>query len=122
MDRNHLLILYVEDTPASVRFYERLLGRPPLESSENFAMFGLREGLALGLWRRSVVRPKAEGRPSASELCIDLPSDAEVDAFHARWRDLGIAVAQPPTAMEFGYNAVALDPDGHRLRALHAAG
>ena len=122
MDRKHLLILYVEDTPTSVRFYERLLGRAPLESSPGFAMFALADGLMLGLWRRAGVEPTPKAAPGGSELCITLASDAEVDQFHARWRELGVAIAQAPARMEFGYNAVALDPDGHRLRALCPAG
>ena len=39
----------------------------------------------------------------------------------ARWRALGARVAQPPTRMDFGFAGVALDPDGHRLRAFAPA-
>lgn len=121
MDTKHFVLLYVQDTPASTRFYERLLGRPPVESSPTFAMFPL-EGVMLGLWSRAGVEPAPQGAPGASEFCVALSSDAEVDAFHARWRELGVQVAQAPTRMDFGYTALALDPDGHRLRAFCPAG
>ncbi|MBK6008055.1 VOC family protein [Ramlibacter ginsenosidimutans] len=122
MDPKHFVLLYVQDTPASARFYERLLGRPPVESSPTFAMFPLAEGLMLGLWARAGVEPAPQAAPGASELCMALSSDGEVDALHARWRELGVQVAQSPTRMDFGYTALALDPDGHRLRAFCPAG
>lgn len=121
MDRKNYFILYVADATASARFYERLLARPPLESSPGFALFALADGVMLGLWTRATVQPAARGGAGSSELCVSLGSDAEVDAFHARWHELGIAVAQAPTRMDFGYTALALDPDGHRLRAFAPA-
>jgi predicted enzyme related to lactoylglutathione lyase len=122
MDRPHFVLLYVADTPASAAFYQRVLGRPPLESSPTFAMFPLAEGLMLGLWSRAGVEPTPQAAPGASELAIALGTAADVDAFHARWRELGVRIAQSPTRMDFGYTAVALDPDGHRLRAFCPAG
>lgn len=121
MDRKQYFILYVADAPASARFYERLLARKPLDVSPGFALFALAEGVMLGLWTRHAVQPAAQGGPGSSELCIALGSDAEVDAFHARWGELGVPVAQAPVRMEFGYTSVALDPDGHRLRAFAPA-
>jgi predicted enzyme related to lactoylglutathione lyase len=41
---------------------------------------------------------------------------ADVDAVHADWAARGLAIAQPPTELDFGRTFVALDPDGHRLR------
>jgi catechol 2,3-dioxygenase-like lactoylglutathione lyase family enzyme len=118
----HFILLYVADTPASARFYERLLGRAPVESSPTFAMFPLGDALMLGLWSRAGVEPAPQAAPGASELAIPLGTDAEVDRFHARWRELGMTIAQAPTRLDFGYTAVALDPDGHRLRAFCPAG
>ena len=122
MSRKNYVLLYVSDVPASARFYETLMQRTPVENSPTFALLALPEGLMLGLWKRDGVEPTAQGAPGSSELCVSLDADAEVDAFHARWRELGIRVAQAPTRMDFGYTAVALDPDGHRLRAFCPAG
>lgn len=117
MDRTHYVLCYVADPQASARFYERLLGRAPIENSPTFSLFVVAEGLLLGFWKKDGVEPEPQGSPGASEFCVRLPSEADVDAFHARWRELGVQVAQAPTRMDFGYTAVALDPDGHRLRA-----
>jgi catechol 2,3-dioxygenase-like lactoylglutathione lyase family enzyme len=122
MTRTHYVLLYVADTPASARFYEGLLERPPVENSPTFALFVVADGLMLGLWKKDGVEPTPQGAPGASEFCVALPADSDVDAFHARWRELGVQVAQAPTRMDFGYTAVALDPDGHRLRAFCPAG
>ncbi|NML46833.1 drug:proton antiporter [Ramlibacter sp. G-1-2-2] len=122
MNPKHFVLLYVAQPEASARFYTRLLGREPVENSPTFALFALTDQLMLGLWKRDGVQPAATSEPGASELCIALPSDQEVDAFHARWRELGVPVAQAPTRMDFGYTCVALDPDGHRLRAFTPAG
>jgi hypothetical protein len=35
---------------------------------------------------------------------------------HADFSRRKLPIAQEPTAAEFGYTFVALDPDGHRLR------
>jgi len=117
MNPKHFVLFYVAQPEASARFYARLLGREPVKNSPTFAMFALTDQLMLGLWQRDGVQPPASSEAGAAELCIALPSEKEVDAFHARWRELGITVAQQPTRMDFGYTCVALDPDGHRLRA-----
>jgi catechol 2,3-dioxygenase-like lactoylglutathione lyase family enzyme len=122
MNPKHFVLLYVAEPAASARFYEKLLGRPPIESSPAFAMFALSDGLMLGLWSRQTVEPAPKAQPGASELCLALPNDGEVDAAHARWRALGVTIAQAPTRMDFGYTCVGLDPDGHRLRAFTPAG
>jgi predicted enzyme related to lactoylglutathione lyase len=111
------ILLYVEDVARSAAFYSRLLEKPIPESSANFALLPAAPGLMLGLWRRSEVEPKAAGGPGASEFAITLADDAAVDAAHLSWRAQGVAIAQPPTRMDFGYTCVGLDPDGHRLRA-----
>ncbi len=72
-------------------------------------------GLMLGLWRRDGVEPPA-GRSAGGEIAFTATNTAEVDALHAEWRERGVAIAQAPNSMDFGYTFVALDPDGQRLR------
>ena len=110
------ILLYVENPIASAAFYEKLLGRPPVDSSANFVMFVLDNGLRLGLWREGDVRPKPAAQPGGSEIIFGFDGQASVDAACADWRQRGMRIAQEPTAMDFGYTFVALDPDGHRLR------
>jgi catechol 2,3-dioxygenase-like lactoylglutathione lyase family enzyme len=108
-----LTILYVESPATSAAFYRALLGQEPIEQSETFAMFPLREGAALGLWSRHTVEPRAMATSGGAEIVFTAP---DPDAVHAAWRDRGLRIAQPPTEMDFGRTFVALDPDGHRLR------
>ena len=108
-----LVALYVDSPQKSAAFYRGLLGRDPIEQSDTFVMFPLRDGAALGLWSRHTVEPAAQAGGGGTELCFLEP---DVDAVHAAWRDRGLPIAQPPTDMEFGRTFVALDPDGHRLR------
>lgn len=121
MSPSHFVLLHVKDPAASARFYERLLGRSPVEASPTFAMFALDGGLMLGLWSRETVQPASAGGPGASELAFVQAGDAQVHARHAEWVAQGVAIAQPPTRMDFGLTCVGLDPDGHRLRAFAPA-
>lgn len=117
MKAPNFLLLYVDNPSASAAFYEKLLGRPPVENSANFAMFVLDNGLKLGFWRAGEVEPKPTARPGGAEIIFALDAAEAVDALCADWRKKGLPIAQEPTAMDFGYTFVALDPDGHRLRA-----
>ncbi len=107
-------ILYVRDLEASVAFYAAIVG-DPVERSPGFAMFVFDSGARLGLWTADAVAPKPEGGPGACELSA-ATSRAMVDALHAQWAARGVAIAQAPTQMDFGYTFAARDPDGHRLR------
>jgi len=115
MPSPNFILFYVENPLASAAFYEKLLGRPPIDASEHFAVFGFDNGLRLGLWMRDDVEPKPSSSPGAAEVIFPSEAKEAVDALCADWRKLGLSIAQPPTAMDFGYTFVALDPDGHRL-------
>jgi predicted lactoylglutathione lyase len=54
----------------------------------------------------------------SSELAFAVPDRSVVNDLHADWAGRGLAIAQRPTVMDFGYTFVALDRDGHRLRVL----
>lgn len=109
------VLLYVANPAASVAFYTDLLGRPPVESSANFAMFALASGVRFGLWARHTVEPAATGA-GGGEIAFTVDDEKTVHALHADWAARGLPIAQPPTTMDFGRTFVALDPDGHRLR------
>ncbi len=110
------ILLYVANPPASAAFYADLLGAPIVEQAPTFAMVPLREGVMLGLWARPGVAPVATAAPGASEIALTVASADAVHATHADWAKRPIAIAQPPTTMDFGTTFVALDPDGHRIR------
>jgi len=112
----NFVILYVENTLASADFYTALLDRPPVEKSPTFAMFALDAGVMLGLWTRGGVEPAVAAPGCGGELAFSLADDEAVRMLHREWERQGLAMAQAPTRMDFGYTFVALDPDGHRLR------
>jgi len=119
----NFFILYVDDPAASATFYSTLLERPPVESSANFVLFALDAGAMLGLWSKHTVDPAPPGGGSGSsgEFAFALETDESVTALHGAWAARGIRIAQPPSRREFGYTFLALDPDGHRLRAFSPA-
>jgi catechol 2,3-dioxygenase-like lactoylglutathione lyase family enzyme len=109
-------VLYVDSPARSVEFYTPLLGKPPVEQSEGFAMYVLEGGSMIGLWARQNVEPKPLAPAGGAEVAFALNSDAAVDQAHADWLARGLPVAQAPTRMDFGYSATTRDPDGHPLR------
>lgn len=110
------ILLYVADPLASARFYAARFGIEPVESSPGFALFAFAGGMKIGLWRRDGVQPAPSGGPGACEVGVMLSSADAVDAAHAAFVRDGVAIAQAPTRLDFGYTFLALDPDGHRLR------
>jgi len=117
----NFVILYVKDPSASTAFYADVLGRPPVEASPTFAMFALSSGVMLGLWSRDTVAPAADAAAGSGELGITVADADAVRAAHVDWSRRKLPIAQAPTAMDFGYTFVALDPDGRRLRVFAPA-
>ena len=115
------VLLYVADPTKSAAFYGRLLGREPVEASPNFVMFALESGVMLGLWAKHEASPPATA-PGGAEIAFTVGGRGEVDTTFAEWKERGLAIAQPPTKLDFGYTFVALDPDGHRLRVFAPEG
>jgi catechol 2,3-dioxygenase-like lactoylglutathione lyase family enzyme len=118
----NFFILYVDSPAKSAAFYQELLGRAPVESSPTFAMFALDAGLMLGLWSRHTVEPAATSTGGGHEVCFAVEGKARVDELYADLRNRGMAIAQAPVDLDFGYTFVALDPDQHRLRVFAPRG
>lgn len=116
MSQPNFIILYVDNSPASAQFYTGLLGQAPVESSPDFALFVLESGIKFGLWSKRDVQPPAYASAGSGELVFTVADASAVRDMHADWNQRGLAIAQQPTQMEFGYTFVALDPDGYRLR------
>ncbi len=116
MRHPNFILLYVSNVADSTVFYQELLSLAPIESSPGFAMFALENGLMLGLWAKQNVLPMPNGAAGSSEIAFTVDHADEVKHLHQTWSDKKIAIAQIPTAMDFGYTCVALDPDGHRIR------
>ena len=113
----NFIILYVDNPTASSQFYQRILGHEPLESSPTFVMFALKSGPMLGLWSKHTVEPAAQSAVGGGELAFALSDRKELQTLYGKWQSQGLPIIQTPTDMDFGHTFVALDPDGHRLRA-----
>jgi catechol 2,3-dioxygenase-like lactoylglutathione lyase family enzyme len=111
----NFVLAYVADAPKSADLYRKLLDAEPVESSPGWAMFALPNGLALGLWSRNEVEPRAT-LPGGMELGFPVADNASVTATRDRWAGLGLKILQEPVQMDFGFTFTAADPDGHRLR------
>ena len=116
MANPNLIVLYVENTEASVEFYGKLLAREPAATFPTYAAFELDHGLTLGLWARETVAPTPSETGNRTEFAFMVKNDKAVEAMYADWKALGLTFEQEPTTMTFGRTFVALDPDGHRLR------
>jgi predicted enzyme related to lactoylglutathione lyase len=114
-DINYVL-LYVDNPPASARFYGDLLGKAPVDVSPTFALFAMTSGPMFGLWKNDGVEPKPVTPPGGCEIAIKVAGADAVRATYADWVKRGLPIAQAPVVMDFGTTFVALDPDGHRLR------
>jgi predicted enzyme related to lactoylglutathione lyase len=117
----NLVVLYVEDAQASSTFYQTLLECPVAQSSPKFVLLPLGSGAMLGLWQKDAVEPPSSSQAGSSEISWAAANAEAVRATFEAWTRRGARIAQPPTAMPFGYTFVALDPDGHRLRVLATA-
>lgn len=116
----NFVLAYVADAQKSAALYGKLLDASPVEISSNWAMFALPNGLALGLWSRDEVEPRAT-LPGGMELGFPAANDDEVQATRDAWAALGLRILQEPTRMDFGFTFTAADPDGHRLRVFSPA-
>ncbi|ARN85132.1 VOC family protein [Candidatus Nucleicultrix amoebiphila] len=110
------VILYVDNPTISASFYEKILGKPPVENFPTFAMFALSSGVMLGLWSHETIAPKATASGGGSEVAFTVPNREDVKSTYDQWKKQNLPIIQEPTEMVFGYTFVGLDPDGHRLR------
>lgn len=113
------ILLFVKNPLESGSFYSRLLSLEPLEQSPTFVLFGLLNGLMLGLWSRYTAKPPVSVEGGGCEICFSEESEKKVDEIYDKWVKMGISMAQAPFAMDgMSRTFVALDPDGHRIRVL----
>lgn len=117
MPSPNLTILCVKDPAASAVFYAGILGRKPVFAGQTYVAFALDGGAMLGLWSADSAGTALSGTGNRSELAFMMENAEAVDDLHAQWAAGGVAIAEAPAQAVFGRTFVALDPDGHRLRA-----
>lgn len=117
---NHVSI-GVRDIAAAKRFYDAAfapLGYTCLSESKDMLGYG-KDSAAF--WIGRAQRPVPADIESGLHFCLDAPSRAGVDAFHAAalkagGRDNGKPGARPDYGDNY-YAAFVIDPDGYRLEA-----
>jgi catechol 2,3-dioxygenase-like lactoylglutathione lyase family enzyme len=119
----HHISLTVSDLTASRALYQAALGALGyrlVAEAPGFAGFGVVPGkdmLAL------LERRDAQAAGPGFHLALAAPSRAAVDAFHAAAlahgaRDTGAPGLRPQYGADY-YAGFVIDPDGHRLEAVH---
>ena len=113
----------VKDMARARRFYDaalKALGFKCLFESEEACGYG---AASPEFWILGVSQPVPANDQSGLHICLDAPSRAGVDGFHAAalssgGRDNG----QPGVRKDYGekyYAAFVVDPDGYRLEAYY---
>jgi catechol 2,3-dioxygenase-like lactoylglutathione lyase family enzyme len=117
---NHVSI-GVRDLARTKRFYDAALaplGYRCLDEGASSLGYG---DQAVTLWISPTARPVPADTESGLHFCIDAPTRASVDAFHAAALAAGGADnGGPGLRAAYGpayYAAFAVDPDGYRIEA-----
>jgi len=111
----NLFILYVSDPIESAKFYEMLIGKPPV-GFPTYQAFEFDKGLILGLWSTSAENFVSGGNGHRSELAFQVENAEIVQDLYRRWQEARVEIEQELKEAVFGLTFVALDPDGHRIR------
>ncbi len=122
--RISMITLGVGDLAKSIRFYEKGLGFPRMDSPPEVAFFTL-NGTWLGLYGREALAEDAQVSPEGAgfegfSLAHNVQSESEVDEVMAQAIEAGATlVKQPQKAFWGGYSGYFKDPDGHLWEVAH---
>ncbi|WP_125932147.1 VOC family protein [Thiosocius teredinicola] len=122
--RISMITLGVGDLAKSIRFYEKGLGFPRMDSPPEVAFFTL-NGTWLGLYGREALAEDAQVSPEGTgfegfSLAHNVESESEVDEVMAQAIEAGATlVKQPQKAFWGGYSGYFKDPDGHLWEVAH---
>ena len=109
-------IVYVNDAPATARFYGDLLDLSPSFETPGYITFDLGPGADLGLWSGQFEDLSPEV-PRTSEVCVAIGGGAdELNAIFKRWQAKGVTILREPHDAGFGLTFLAADADGNRIR------
>lgn len=99
---------------------QREAAASPAAAFPTYSAFELAHGLTLGPWSTKAADFVSSGTCHRSEIAFMLTDDASVERRFDEWTSMCVTIEQAPFTAVFGRTFVALDPDGHRLRCVHA--
>jgi catechol 2,3-dioxygenase-like lactoylglutathione lyase family enzyme len=122
--RISMITLGVSDLETSVKFYERGLGFPKMDSPPGTAFFTL-SGKWLGLYPRDLLAedatvPSSGDGFSGVTLSHNVTSETEVEAVIGQAVEAGAKLVKPPQKVSWGgFSGYFEDPDGHLWEVAH---
>jgi catechol 2,3-dioxygenase-like lactoylglutathione lyase family enzyme len=122
--RISMITLGVDDIKKSIKFYEKGLNLPRIDSPPEVAFFNL-NGTWLGLYGREALAEDAQvpfepGAFNSFSLAHNLPSEDEVDAvFEEAIKAGATSVKKPQKVFWGGYSGYFKDLDGHLWEIAH---
>ncbi|EGR3003517.1 glyoxalase [Vibrio parahaemolyticus] len=109
-------VLYVSDIQQSMGFYAKAFDCEPQLLSPTFAALSFAENVKITLKQSNELTPTSEVKGGGTELSMPIPDKETFEKLFANWKEKGIEFEQEIEASVFGFNFVAIDPDGHRIR------
>ncbi len=122
--RISMITLGVRDLAVSVKFYEKGLDFPRMESPPEVAFFTL-NGTWLGLFGRDALAADATLSPEGSgfesfALAHNVDTDPAVDEVMSQALEAGATLVKKPQKVSWGgYSGYFKDPDGHLWEIAH---
>lgn len=122
--RISMISLGVSDLVISVKFYEKGLGFPKIESTSEIAFFSL-NGSWLSLYSRASLAKDATVSSVGSgfngfAMAHNVESEEEVDEIIAHAVSVGATLVKPPQKVFWGgYSGYFADPDGYLWEIAH---
>ncbi|MBW3695322.1 glyoxalase [Vibrio sp. T187] len=114
------IVLYVDNVQVSQTFYTETFNCTAQVLSPTFVALDFATNVKITLKQTSDLAPISNITGGGTELSIPVPDKASFDKLYRDWTEQGVQFAQSPEEMIFGFNFVALDPDGHRIRVFTA--
>ncbi|MDE1233341.1 MULTISPECIES: VOC family protein [Vibrio] len=109
-------VLYVSDVQHSMDFYAKAFGCEPQLLSPTFATLDFADNVKITLKQINALTPASNVKGGGTELSMPISEKEIFDKLFSDWKEKGIEFAQEVEASVFGFNFVAVDPDGHRIR------
>jgi catechol 2,3-dioxygenase-like lactoylglutathione lyase family enzyme len=110
------IVLYVEDINRSKDFYADIFNCEPQVLSPTFVALEFASNVTITLKQSADLTPASSVTGGGTELSMPVADKTIFNALYQSWCAKGVKFAQTPAELIFGFNFVALDPDGHRIR------